>query len=110
MSAINWQIKWKLKKLPKNWKKCLIHHNKRKENNIAPEKTNAQTSLERLKLTIQTYRMKDKELKMQFGQLQKEISKASLSVSADLVNDFKSIILETDHRKISPFMRKFWEE
>ena len=54
--------------------------------------------------------MKDKELKMQFGQLQKEISKASLSVSADLVNDFKSIILETDHRKISPFMRKFWEE
>ena len=54
--------------------------------------------------------MKDKELKMQFGQLQKEISKASLSVSADLVNDFKSIILETDHRKISPFMRKFWGE
>ena len=54
--------------------------------------------------------MKDKELKMQFGQLQKEISKASLSVSADLVNDFKSIILETDHRNISPFMRKFWEQ
>ena len=54
--------------------------------------------------------MRDKELKMKFGELQKEISKASLSVSADLSNDFKAIILETDQRKISPFMRLFWEE
>ena len=43
---------------------------------------------------------------MKPGRLQKEISKASLPVSADLSNDFKSIILETDQRKISPF----WEE
>ena len=54
--------------------------------------------------------MENKELKMKFGQLQEEISKASLPVSADLSNDFKSIILETDQRKISPFMRLFWEE
>ena len=54
--------------------------------------------------------MRDKELKMKFGQLQEEISKASLPVSADLSNDFKSIIFETDQRKISPFMRLFWEE
>ena len=47
---------------------------------------------------------------MQLGQRQEEISKASLPVSADLSNDFKSIILETDQRKISPFMRLFWEE
>ena len=53
---------------------------------------------------------KQKELKMKLGQLQEEISKASLPVSADLSNDFKSIILETDQRKISPFMRLFWEE
>ena len=53
---------------------------------------------------------KQKELKVKLGQLQEEISKASLSVSADLSNDFKSIILETDQRKISPFMRLFWEE
>ena len=45
---------------------------------------------------------KQKELKMKFGQLQEEISKASLPVSADLSNDFKSIILETDQRKIYP--------
>ena len=51
-----------------------------------------------------------KELKMKLGQLQEEISKASLPVSADLSNDFKSIIFETDQRKISPFMRLYWEE
>ena len=44
------------------------------------------------------------------GQLQEEISKASLPVSADLSKDFKSIIFKTDQRKISPFMRLFWEE
>ena len=47
---------------------------------------------------------------MKFGQLQEKISKASLPVRADLSNDFESIILETDQRKISPFMRLFWEE
>ena len=84
---------------------------KRKEKNITPAKTNApisQTSSECLKVTIQTYRMENKELKMKFGQLQEEISKVSVSVSADLSNEFKSIILETDKRTISPFMRLFW--
>ena len=38
---------------------------------------------------------KQKELKVKLGQLQEEISKASLSVSADLSNDFKLIIFET---------------
>ena len=45
---------------------------------------------------------KQKELKMKLGQLQEEISKASLPVSADLCNNFKSIILETDQIKIYP--------
>ena len=66
---------------------------KRKGNSIAQAKTNApisQTSSEGLKLIIQ----------MKLGQLQDEISKASLPVSADLRNNFRSIILETDQRKI----------
>ena len=54
--------------------------------------------------------MRDKEFKMKLGQLQEEIPKAFLLVIANLSNDFKSIILETDQRKISPFMRLFWEE
>ena len=44
---------------------------------------------------------------MKLGKLQEEVS---LPVSADLSNDFKSFILETDQRKRSPFMRLFWEE
>ena len=71
---------------------------KRKGNSITPAQTNApisQTSSEDLKL-------RNKEFKMKLGQLQEEISKASLAVSADLCNNFKSIILETHQRKIYP--------
>ena len=53
---------------------------------------------------------KQRELKMKLGQLQVKISKASLPVSAEISNDFKSIIFETDQRKTSPFMKLFWEE
>ena len=78
---------------------------KRKGNSITQEKTNApvsQTSSEDLKLIIQTYQMRNKELKLKLGQLHEEISKASLPVSADLRNNYKSIILKTDQRKIYP--------
>ena len=51
--------------------------------------------------------MGSKKVKMKLGKLQEEVS---LPVSADLSNDFKSFILETDQRKRSPFMRLFWEE
>ena len=52
---------------------------KRKGNSITQAKTNtpiSQTSSGGLKLTIQTYQMRNKELKMKLGQLQEEISKA----------------------------------
>ena len=78
---------------------------KKKWNSITIPKTNApisQTSSEGLKLRAQTYQMRNEELKMKLGQPQEEISKASLPVSADLCNNFKSIILETDKRKIYP--------
>ena len=99
-----------LKEMPYPPQKKLL---KRKGNSITPAKTNApisQTSSEHLKLTTQTYRIRNKELKMKLRQLQEEISKASLLASADLSNDSKAIILETDQRKISPFIRLFWEE
>ena len=54
--------------------------------------------------------MEKKELKKKLGHFQEEISKASLPVSTDLSNDLKSIILETDQRKILLFMRVFWED
>ena len=84
-----------LKEMPYPPQKKLL---KRKGNSITPAQKNApisQTSSEGLKL-------RNKELKMKLGQLQEEISKASLPVSADLCNNYKSIILETDQRKIYP--------
>ena len=63
-----------LKEMPYPPQKKLL---KRKGNSITPAKTNApisQTSSEHLKLTIQTYRKRNKKLKMK---LQEEISKAS---------------------------------
>ena len=99
----------KAAKTPKNLKEILYpprkKHLKRKGNSITPAKTNApisQTSSEGLKLIIQTYQIRNKELNMKLGQLQEEISKVSLPVSVDLCNSFKSIILETDQRKIYP--------
>ena len=61
---------------------------KRKGNSVTPAQTNApisQTSSEGLKL-------RNKELKRKFGQLQEKISKASLPVSANLCNNFKSVM------------------
>ena len=99
----------KAAKTPKHLKEILYpprkKHLKRKGNSITTAKTNApisQTSSEGLKLIIQTYQIRNKELNMKLGQLQEEISKVSLPVSVDLCNSFKSIILETDQRKIYP--------
>ena len=39
---------------------------------------------------------------MKLRQFQEQISKTSLPVTADLINDFKAIILETDQRKGYP--------
>ena len=78
-----------LKEMPYPPQKKLL---KRKGNSITPAKTNApisQTSSEGLKLIIQTYQMRNKELKMKLGQLQEEISKPPLPVNADLSNDSK---------------------
>ena len=51
---------------------------------------------------FRTPKINNSSLKMKLGQLQEEISKASFPVSADLSDEFKSIILETDQRKIHP--------
>ena len=98
------KLKKNLKEMPSPQQKKLL---KRKRNNITPLKINvpiSQTSSESLKLTIQTYQMRNKKLKMKFGQLQEEISKASLPVSVDLRNDIKSFILDSDQKNL-PHMR-----
>ena len=79
---------------------------KRKGNSIiTPAKTNApisQTSSERLKLTLQTWQMRNKELKMKLGQLQEEISKASLPVIADLSVSLNQLFSKLTKEKFHP--------
>ena len=72
---------------------------KRKGNGMIQQ---AQTNPPISQTSSEGLQMRNKELKMKLGQLQENISKASLPVSADLCNNFKSIIFEIDQRKIYP--------
>ena len=80
---------------------------------IIPAKLNAPISLttpECLKLTMQMYRIENNDLKAEIQQLQREISKSSLPINADLNEDFISTMHNTDKSKIPPFMTVFREE
>ena len=87
---------------------------KRKAENLnVPAKLKAPISLtspERVKLTLQSYRMENKMLKLEIEKLQAEISNSSMTVSPDLNDDFVSIMSNTESKNISPFMKLFWEE
>ena len=101
------KTKKKLKEMPYPPQK------KGKGNRITPAKTNAQiwqTSSEGLKLIIETYQMRDKELKMKLGQLQEEISKATLPVGADLSKALNQLFWKLTKEKCTPFMKLILEE
>ena len=68
-----------------------------------PAKLNAlisNTSSERLKLTIQSFRIENKELKEKVMELQQELSKSSLKVSGNLGEDLTSIMAGADQLDI----------
>ena len=70
-----------------------------------PVKLNApvsKTSSERLKLTIQSFRIENKDLKEKVMELQQELSKSSLKVSENLGEDLTSIMDGADQRDIPP--------
>ena len=98
-----------LKEMPYQTQKSFLKRIEKKNTTVKANAPISQTASEYLNVTSQTYRMRNKEVKMKLGQLQDEISKVSLPVSTDLTNELKSIILETEHRKMSPFVRLFWE-
>ena len=77
---------------------------KRKGNSITPEKCPNFTNFFRMPKTKNSNlsNEKTKNLTMKLGQLQEEITKSYLPVSADISNDITSIILETDQGKIYP--------
>ena len=77
-----------------------------------PAKLNApisKTSSERLKVTIQSFRIENKELKEKVMELQQELSKSSFKVSENLGEDLASIMAGADQRYIPPFYKVFLE-
>uniref|UniRef100_A0A7M5UX08 THAP-type domain-containing protein n=1 Tax=Clytia hemisphaerica TaxID=252671 RepID=A0A7M5UX08_9CNID len=68
------------------------------------------TSVARLKATILEQRALNKDLTNQISYLQNELDRKSVIVNKELHQDLKSIFDQTDQRRISPFMKLFWEE
>ena len=68
------------------------------------------TSSERLKLTIQSFIIENKQLKEKGMELQQELSESSLKVSKNLGEDLTSIMAGADQRDIPPFMTFFSEK
>jgi hypothetical protein len=65
------------------------------------------TSSERIKLTLQNQRLKNKELEARIETLQNEIRSSSIKVTNNLNSDLKSIMSNADPSKVSPFMQFF---
>ena len=68
------------------------------------------TSPERIKLTIQSFRQENKDLKSRIEALQAEIQNSSISVSQNLNDDLVTIMSNIDPSKVSPFMQFFWKQ
>ena len=68
------------------------------------------TSSERIKVTIQSYRIVNKMLKSEIQNLQHKISKLSMKVDDGLNVDLIKIMSNVDKSEVSPFMKFFWKE
>ena len=75
-----------------------------KANLTLPAKVKAPISLTsaRIKLTLQNYRLENKELKSEIEQMQKEIQNQSLPVNNNLEKDLISIMLNANSKDIPP--------
>ena len=67
-------------------------------------------SNERVKVTLQHYRVENKAWKSKIDELQLELEGSSMKVSAELSEDLVSIASKTDQCTMSPFMKFFWEK
>ena len=87
---------------------------KRKRDNLtSPAKLKAPISLtspEKIKLTLQNYRLENKQLKSEIIQMQREIQGKSLTVNNDLEKDLVNIMSNANSKDVPPFMKLFWEE
>ena len=70
----------------------------------------SKTPSECLKLTIQSFRLENKEFKEKVMHFQQEVPKSSLKVSENLGEDLASITGGAGKRDIPTFTKFFWEE
>ena len=77
---------------------------------LKPKAPISLTSPERIKVTIQSYRIENKMLKSEIQNLQHEISKSSMRIDDGLSADLIKIMSNADKSEVSPFMKFFWEE
>ena len=86
---------------------------KQSATNLIPAKSKAPISKlsdERVKVTLQHYRIENKALESKIDELQLETERSSMKVGAELSEDLVSIVFKTDQCTMSPFMKFFWEE
>ena len=79
------------------------------DNLLVPAKPNASikfTAPDKVKLTLQNYRIENKDLE----RMKELIVENNIKITYDLNNDLKSIISNADIDKMPPFMKFFWEE
>jgi len=69
----------------------------------------SKTNPERLKLTLQSQRLRCAELEEKLNEMSMEIQRNSIEVDHELSNDFASIFSDAD-REITPFMSLFWQQ
>ena len=67
------------------------------------------TSSNRIKLTLQSQRLKCKQLECEIEKMKMEVDQKSVPVTNDLGNDLLNIISENGD-KMTPFMKLFWDQ
>ena len=69
----------------------------------------SQTDPQRLRLTLQSQRLKCAQLESELNEMRAEILKSDIEVNDKLSDDFVKI-LDSSSAKITPFMNLFWQE
>ena len=82
------------------------------KSDLEPAKNKAPISLtspKKVLLTLQNYRLENKQLKADIEKMKIEIEKSSVNITQDLNDDFKYVMSQNES-KMTPFMKLFWSE
>lgn len=69
----------------------------------------SKTDPHRIKLTLQSQRLRCAELERELNEMRTELKKSSIEINHELSNDFASI-LDNAGTKVTPFMNLFWQQ